>query len=255
MFIDELFGRLWAQYVEITPRAERIHRLLGGRGEKVVHDHIGLRTFDVPDLDIGVLDRAFVDAGYQPAESYEFPDDKLVATYYSHRERNLPKVFISALEVERCSPEMQSIVGRLVEQMEPGLTARAYFSAMGRPWDLSIADYEALRAESAYAAWVAAFGFRASLFAADAGALSGFSSLAELNAFLEAQGVELDRAGGAIKGSPAEHLEQSSTLEDRVEVEFSDGKKSIPSCCYGFARRYPMADGMLYEGFGMMGAL
>lgn len=34
-----------------------------------------------------------------------------------------------------------------------------------------------------------------------------------------------------------------------TEVNFSDGKKQIPSCYYEFAKRYKDSDGKLYQGF------
>ncbi len=46
-----------------------------------------------------------------------------------------------------------------------------------------------------------------------------------------------------------ELLEQSSTMANTVTVELSDGPLEVPGCYYEFARRYPDADGVLYEGF------
>ena len=44
-------------------------------------------------------------------------------------------------------------------------------------------------------------------------------------------------------------LEQSSTLADKVAVNFSDKTVKIPSCFYEFAKRYPLNNGQLYTGF------
>ena len=52
-----------------------------------------------------------------------------------------------------------------------------------------------------------------------------------------------------VKGTPADRLEQSSTLADAIEVEFSDRTAKIPSCYYEFARRYPLPSGELFQGF------
>jgi hypothetical protein len=249
MSIDALFVRLWERYREMTPRAERIHALLAGRGETIRNDHIAIRTFGVPDLHIEIVDRAFVAAGYEPVESYEFPDKKLIASHYEHPGRALPKLFVSALEVERCSPRLQSIVSSLVEEVPPGATATPFFTASGRPWSLAYATYRELLAESEYAAWVAAFGFCANHFTVDAGQLTTFSGLVDLNAFLIESGFQLNDAGGAIKGTPDDYLEQSSTLADEIDVEFSDGTFRVPSCYYEFARRYAMPDGRIFQGF------
>lgn len=59
----------------------------------------------------------------------------------------------------------------------------------------------------------------------------------------------LNSAGGEVKGSAEVLLEQSATMADRIEVNFKDVQKSIPSCFYEFALRYPKADGELYSGF------
>jgi len=52
-----------------------------------------------------------------------------------------------------------------------------------------------------------------------------------------------------VKGTPEKLLEQSSTLADRVEVMFQEGKFTVPSCYYEFAKRYEGADGKLFSGF------
>lgn len=249
MLLDELFARLWRGYAAITLQAARVHQLLERRGEKVVNDHVALRTFGVEQVHIEVLDRAFVDAGYQPADSYEFPDKHLIATHYEHSERTLPKVFISALLVDELSDDAQKRIAELVAQVDRGMTARANFAASGRHWDVSFETYQALRAESEYAAWVAAFGFCANHFTVDVNRLSTFDDLAALNEFLKAEGFRLNDSGGEIKGSPQVLLEQSSTMADEVEVEFTDGTHRIPSCYYEFARRYETPDGRLFQGF------
>jgi len=80
-------------------------------------------------------------------------------------------------------------------------------------------------------------------------ALGTFDDLGQLNRFLVENGFELNTSDGEIKGSPQVYLEQSSTLADRVQVQFSDGAESIPACYYEFARRYPLPNGELFSGF------
>ncbi len=105
------------------------------------------------------------------------------------------------------------------------------------------ATYAALLDESEYAAWVAAFGFRVNHFTVDVNRLTTIADLAELNALLRAAGFTLNEAGGAIKGTPADRLEQSSTRADEVDVAFAEGVARVPSCYYEFARRYPLPSG------------
>ena len=247
--LDALFDRLWADYTAITPQAERIHDLLTARGESVVNDHVALRTWDLPGLEIEAVDRAFVAAGYQPAQSYEFRDKKLHAYHYEHAEPGRPKLFISALHVNELSADAGTLIEQLAAQMDRGAEAHPMFASSGRHWQLERAIYERLAAESEYAAWVAAFGLRANHFTVSVNHLTTFSGISELNDFLINKGFKLNEAGGIIKGSRAELLEQSSTLADQIEIDVTGGSMSVPSCYVEFARRYPGPDGVLFQGF------
>ena len=247
--LDDLFDRLWSDYTAVTPQAGRIHDLLVARGERIVNDHVALRTFDLPGLEIEALDRAFVAAGYQPAHSYEFRDKKLHAYHYEHPDAYRPKLFISALHVNELSAEAGTLIENLAAQMERGADAHPLFAASGRHWQLDRATYQRLATESEYAAWVAAFGLRANHFTVSVNHLATFSGLADLNEFLIDRGFRLNDAGGTIKGNPSELLEQSSTLADEVDVEMADGPHRVPSCYVEFARRYPGPDGTLFQGF------
>jgi hypothetical protein len=130
-----------------------------------------------------------------------------------------------------------------------GFGARADLPWAGRPWQLRRAEYNSLLIESEYAAWVAAFGFRVNHFTVSVNALTTFPDLLSLNAFLIDHGFTLNEAGGVIKGTPADLLEQSSTRADSIEVDFTDAQLRIPSCYYEFARRYPLPSGELFHGF------
>jgi hypothetical protein len=248
--LDELLRALWTDQAAIAPQAARVHQLLRDRGEAVRIDHIAMRTFDVPGVDIDALDRAFVAEGYDAAQTYEVPGRRLIAYHYEHRDHpGRPKLLFSALLVDELSREAQAIVRGLVAQLAPGAAAHASFAVSGRSWQLSSSELEALRAESEEAAWVAAFGFRASHFSVDASGLRGFDGLAELNRFLVECGYRVDQAGGEIKGSRAELLEQSATVAEVVDVELADRKVRMPACPCEFARRYAQPDGTLFQGF------
>ena len=161
----------------------------------------------------------------------------------------MPKVFISALLLEECSQGLRDIVNALVAQVPAGLEADWRFSASGRQWDIDHKTYKTLLEESQYAAWLAAFGFRANHFTVGVNQLTTVSSLAQLNDLLLKEGFSLNEIGGQIKGSPEVGLEQSSTMADEVDVVFTDGTFSIPSCYYEFAYRHPMENGELFQGF------
>ena len=247
--LDRLFATLWQQYVAITPDAARVHQLLRDRGEQIINDHIALRTFAHPAVGIDVLAQAFVAGGYRASGQYRFPEKKLFARHYEHPDPGRPKVFISELLLTECSPRLRAVVASLLEQMPPGQGERRDFPASGRPWQLAHSTYLELLEESEYAAWMAAFGFRANHFTVAVNELTTLAGLEELNQLLLASGFELNLSGGAIKGTPADLLEQSSTIAREVPVAFTDGAVAVRSCYYEFARRYPDAGGRLFSGF------
>jgi len=247
--IDELLERLWTDYRTLNPQAAAIHSLLESRGERVVNDHIALRTYDDPRIGLEALSAAFMKCGYAPRGDYSFPEKKLEARHFEHPSGHLPRVFISELKLKAFSDAMRSTVKRLIDQMPGDLPGRWDLPVAGRPWNVSWADYELLRRESEYGAWMAAFGFRANHFTVLVNALKSFANLNELNEFLKQNGIKLNASGGEIKGSPEVYLEQSSTLADQADVTFSDGSHRIPACYYEFALRHKMPDGRLYSGF------
>jgi hypothetical protein len=256
MTLAEIFAALWADYVATTPQAERIQRLFAARGERVHNDHVAFRTFShVPGgaagsaLGLAAIAAPFERLGYVERDRYRFEDKKLNAKYWQHPDQGLPKIFISELCVAEMSPAMQAIIATLVAQLPVGFAQRADLPWAGRPWQCTRADYEALLAESEYAAWLAAFGFRVNHFTVAVNALTTFAGLPELVAFLVAEGFRLNTAGGTIKGTPADRLEQSSTLAEMIAVDLAGEKLQLPSCYYEFAKRYPLENGELFHGF------
>ncbi len=245
--IDELLEAMWLDYTEINPQAKKIHELFASRGETVVNDHIALRTFNLPPINIDVLARSFVQFGYRQRGNYEFPDKRLVAKHYEADSR--PKVFISELQVEKFDNSFQKIVKDMVDALDNSITDRFDLCIAHRPWDLSFDTYQKLRKSSEYAAWVAALGFRPNHFTVLVNALKTFDTLQAVNDFLEGEGFLLNEAGGKIKGNPALLLEQSSVLAGNVQVGFSDGLRTVPGCYYEFAQRYESEPGNLYQGF------
>ncbi len=260
----EIFEKLWEDYSHLNPQAEKIHALLGQRGENLVNDHVAFRTFDFmgalneplkikgwTENSLGIAEMAapFMQSGYQPVGNYLFPEKKLIAIHYEHSDTNFPKVFISALKVRELSEKSQKILCDLLLQVPLDFASQELWCLGGRPWDFEYATYTSLEKESEYAAWMSAFGFRANHFTVSVNALKTFSDLAVLNEFLLNQGFKLNAQGGLIKGSPAEFLEQSSTMAESVEILFQGEKYSVPACYYEFALRYPMPDGKLFQGF------
>ncbi|TKB50949.1 DUF1338 domain-containing protein [Ferrimonas aestuarii] len=248
MDINTLFGHLWQDYLKQCPSAESIHELLG-QGQAIINDHVAFRTFRAPGLGIDALAQHFLALGYEAKGEYHFEQKKLYARHYEHPDHTQPKVFISELMIEQCSPELQAIVAGITSQLEPGFADNIETVYGGAPWQVSQAQYQALLAESEYAAWLSAFGFRANHFTVSVNELDQFGTLEGVNGALKQAGFVLNSSGGEIKGSADVLLEQSSTMADKVAVSFSDGELTIPACFYEFALRYPMADGELYTGF------
>ncbi len=247
---DALFEALWKNYCKVTPSAVKVHGLLDDtQGGAIVNDHIALRTFNTDKLNLDKLAAHFLNLGYSEGGEYHFEAKKLYAKHFEHPDSTAPKVFISELLLEQCSDRLQSLVGQLLEDVDPMIVTDDNFLYSGRHWELDYATYKDLMDESEYAAWLAAWGYRANHFTVSVNHLTQFRTLTEVNEVLKSAGFRLNTSGGEIKGSPEELLEQSSTMADRAEVQFRDQSASIPSCFYEFALRYPKPDGKLYSGF------
>ncbi|WP_339386978.1 DUF1338 domain-containing protein [Vibrio caribbeanicus] len=246
---DVLFQKLWDDYIQrLCPSAHQVHQLLQ-EDEALINDHIALRTFNIAPLGIETLAKPFLEIGYTEGGDYLFESKKLVAKHYEHPDPKQPKIFISELKVEECSQELQTIVGRLVAQVETERLNSPEFLYGGRLWDLSFSDFQVLAQESEYASWLAAHGYGANHFTVSVNQLNAFSEVVEVNQHLRDSGFTINEFGGEVKGSPEVLLEQSSTMADKVSVEFSGGIEEIPGGFYEFAKRYPMKDGNLYPGF------
>jgi len=247
--LNEILNQMWEDYCSFNPQAKKIYDLFVAEGETVVNDHIALRIYRWKSMGIETLASHFRNLGYMAAGEYHFEEKKLYAKHYEHPDSTMPKIFISELLVDQCSKRAQEIIDYLVSQVSQEFLSRDTISWSGRPWNLTISDYQKLAEESEYAAWVAAHGFRPNHFTVDVNQLKSFNSLQKVNDFLISKGIILNTSGGIIKGTPAELLEQSSTMAEKVKVQFIDGILEVPACYYEFAKRYPMPNGKLYQGF------
>jgi len=244
-----LLDKMWIDYININPLAKKIRDVLVSEGELIQNDHIALRTFNHPRVTIDVIAKPFIDSGYSYKGDYHFPEKKLYAKHFEHSDKTLPKIFISELKLEEFSPSLRETINGLIAQMPAGMENQFDFTSIGRPWSVSTKTYNDLLKESDYAAWVAAFGYRPNHFTVFINVLKKLSDITFLNNYLKDKGFKLNSSGGEIKGSREVCLEQSSTLANNIEVGFSDGQMSIPACYYEFAKRYPMKNGELYQGF------
>lgn len=248
---EQLFLNLWAHYAERTPSADLIKVLFENRGEVVKNDHIAIRTFDDPRVNIDVLAKPFLALGYKKMNSYNFEEKKLDAFHFElEGDSEAPRVFISQLRVKDFDQTTQGMINEVLDSVSQEIFADPMLILKGRVWETpSLAFYETLLEKSEYAAWMYINGFCANHFTVDVNALKTMKSLEEVNEFLKDQGYVLNNSGGEIKGSKSLMLEQSSIVADRIEVDFKEGNFEVTSCYYEFAYRYPKPNGDLYSGF------
>jgi len=246
-----IFERFWNRYSMENPGAKRIYNLFAARGEKVVHDHIALRTFDDPRMNIDVIARGFTENGYEARGNYEFRAKKLRGRHFEHKsDPSAPKVFISELLTDQFSDYLKTTVRDCLNRPDSTIYADTDLVFGGSIWGkISFDTYNRLREESEYAAWLLVYGYRANHFAVKVNELKQFTTLQDVNKFIKENGYLLTNVGGEIYGTPGELLEQSATLAEIRPIEFTDGIYEIPSCFYEFTLRYDRPDGTQYPGF------
>ena len=248
--LKKFLDLMWHDYCAINPQAREIHAAFVNKGENVHNDHIALRTFNHPRLGIKSLAQHFEKYGYTDCGEYFFNEKKLYAKHFENKQNPLmPKIFISELELEKMSPFVQTTFNGLADQIPTEKINDETFVFGGKTWEAHFDVYEKLAAESEYASWVYAWGHRPNHFTVSVNALKGFQELSEINSFVTGLGYKFNTSGGVIKGTPAELLEQSSTMANTINVKFADGEHQIPGCYYEFAKRYKMTNSEYYQGF------
>ncbi len=245
------FEELWNRYTAKTPSAKKIKSLFETQGNTVFNDHIAIRTFNDPRVNIEVLALPFIEMGYEPKGEYHFKTKKLYAKHYEHKtDTNAPKIFISQLLLEEFSIELNQIVDQILNQVSQEIFSHKDLVLQGRVWPLpSYEVYQKLLTESEYAAWMYVNGFCSNHFTVDVNQLKTFHNLEEVNLFLKKNGFAMNASGGEIKGSKKDLLEQSSILADTIKIAFKEGEKEITSCYYEFAYRHINETGTLFTGF------
>jgi len=251
MTTTEIFDNLWNEYTERTPSAQKIKNLFEDKGNTIFNDHVAFRTFDDKRVNIEVLAKPFIAAGYVACGEYHFEKKKLYAKHFEHAtDKNAPRVFISELKTAAFSYELQGAVKNMIDAIPQEDLISGELVFKGRLWEQPSFDvYEKLQAETEYAAWLYVNGFCSNHFTVDVNKLDTFESLQEVNAFIKENGFSMNISGGEIKGTPEQLLEQSSVMADRIPVAFKEVTKEITSCYYEFAFRHAMKNGALYSGF------
>jgi len=248
---NEIFSKLWQSYIEQNPTVLKVYESFTKLGETVINDHIALRTFNDPRMNIKVLEKPFLAMGYVPMGEYTFEAKKLKAIHYevpNHADE--PKVFISELILEDFSKELQNLIAESLNKTDNSVYKNDDLIFSGSIWKKpSFKVYERLREESEYAAWLYVYGFRANHFTVSINYLKKLNTIEKVNQHLKDNGFVLNTSGGEIKGTKEELLEQSSIMADNVLIEFKEGNYEIPGCYYEFAMRHLDPSGNLYNGF------
>ncbi len=189
--------------------------------------------------------------GYLEKGEYHFAKKHLEARHFElPGDPEAPRVFISQLVTGDFSDYLKTTVTRLIDTVPEDMLDPEKLIMSGSLFGIpSYETYLKLREESEYAAWVYVFGYRANHFTVSVNELKKFREMEDVNEFLKKNGFELNNSGGEIKGSAEQLLRQSSTLADKIEIEFEEGRYTIPSCYYEFAQRYPAGNGELFSGF------
>lgn len=248
----DFFASLWDHYTVVTPQAHRIQQLFKEHGENVLNDHVAFRTFNNSPISLEKLEPQLEALGYVAYGAFIFESKHLKARCYKHKtDADSPKVFLSELLAEELPAECQDIIAKLIAQIPSDAVQSPAIFWAGKLWETPTeAEYLTLSEHSEYAAWLSTMGLQANHFTVSINHLQKFATIEDVNALLLKEGYALNQVGGLIKGTPDSFLEQSSTMADKIEYTFSDGKqKTIPSCFYEFARRHTMPNGVLFDSF------
>lgn len=251
--LDNILDGLMLRYKERVPDVSAIIKAMIREGiienaGDIENDHIAFRTMGVEKLGIQSLEKVFLHYGYQKKNHLFFKKKKLDAYWYAPPENRYPRIFISELRVGDLSESTQKIIRSYTDEvkvdpvsqinLDDAVAVDKYLhSGLWRTPTLE--DYDALLAETEYAAWVILNHYYLNHFTVSVHNLpEGFNTLEEFNVFLKRNGFKLNTAGSEIKKSPDGKLLQSSTVAEMIEATFADGKKKMIAGSYvEFAER------------------
>ncbi|CAI5483491.1 unnamed protein product [Closterium sp. Yama58-4] len=259
---------LLRSYLARNPTSQKGVRLVqeADGGRPIVQDHLAFRTFGTDGCGIESLAKVFLDFGYVRRDMLSFPAKKLRAFWFAPPEhslaidetdeggvglRQLPRVFISELEVDKTSAAAQEVIRKYTSAFNPLPAQVAAVSSVtgALPWATPTStDYQTLAAESEYAAWtlvnayslnhttVSVHSTQPHVFQQPPGS-PGFA-IDALNDFLQRKGLTLNSDGSILKASPDGMLLQSSSVADTRPFQFADGVTlDVPSSYLEFAER------------------
>ena len=258
-----LTERLREAFLSRVPAARSYAAMVENKGGRIVIDHIGFRSLDMntgeQPAGIQAVRHIFECFGFHAAGNYVLPKKKLKAIFLEHDAPDLPKIFVSQLNVQQLPgwaklllPEVVSETPYLLSDLGIELLSRSkqdgqltseaaeiltdelsgYFR---RPWNPPPKDTVIkLNEVSHYAAWVLLHGNAPSHFAVLINAQEA-KSLPNIETTVRA----LKNAGVAVKenieGAKGDILRQSATyaVKEEIKVKSDDGPDEI-TWTYGY---------------------
>jgi len=214
---------------------------------EIINDHIAFRTMGVDNLGINSFEKIFLNHGYKKRDFYSFEQKKLNAFWYSHHEKNMPRIFISELKVNELSKNAQKIIQQYTNQVKKDPVdsinlnnANEIIDFLSKPlWSLpTLNHYNQLLKETEYGSWVIYNRYYLNHYTISVHELEkSYSSLENFNKFLISIGIKLNDSGGIIKKSKDGLLLQSSSVANKINANFKEGKSLISGSYVEFAER------------------
>lgn len=251
--MTKILDALFTVYSERVPDVKKITSEMVNKGmvkdqSEIINDHIAFRTMGVKNLGIASFEKIFLAHGYEKKDYFHFEVKKLDAHWYAPPTHDLPRIFISELNVSLLSNKTQEIIRKYTDTVSSDpvdqlnlndveVVSKFFQTPL---WPLpNIEDYEALLTESEYAAWVIYNRYYLNHYTISVHDLpDAYAKLEPFNDFLKSIGIQLNTSGGEIKTSEDKLLRQSSSVANKVKAYFSDDKtKEIAGSYVEFAER------------------
>jgi hypothetical protein len=236
-----LLDDLWKEYVERVVYARQYKEEVLRRGGTVANDHIAFRTLNVSmdNYPAGVrgLERVFKSLGYGVGGSYRFPDKHLTAYHYEHEDPDLPRIFISQLEVYELSREVLDLIQETVADATDPYDSENLKALFVRPWTPpSVSVVKKVNEVSQYGAWTLLHGNAVNHFTAYVNKqnVKEWPDIDTTVKGLSELGVPMKPE---VEGLPGSKLRQTATKPVIEMVSTLDGPIEWPYAYYEIAER------------------
>jgi len=250
--INIVLESLFNTYSSRVPDVKKITKAMVSNNivsdqSEIINDHIAFRTMGVDNLGINSFEKIFLNHGYKKRDFYSFEQKKLNAFWYSHHEKNMPRIFISELKVNELSKNAQKIIQQYTNQVKKDPVdsinlnnANEIIDFLSKPlWSLpTLNHYNQLLKETEYGSWVIYNRYYLNHYTISVHELEkSYNSLENFNKFLISIGIKLNDSGGIIKKSKDGLLLQSSSVANKINANFKEGKSLISGSYVEFAER------------------